>query len=134
LISLEGGSKKDDQFKKARNEEVTRNGDNENYRNRKSCCCCFSVKTGFKLYGIIDLIILILIIVTLGAGVAKKSEVKDFFITILVSYIPNVLIFFIILCVDTSKVRKVYLYFLNFKLFIAAFMLPGIIVRSITSG
>ena len=83
-----------DVIKEKQKEKASRDGEDEEEKNvGKTCCRCFSVRTGFILYGLLDWIIVLLIIVSLGKGVAKDKGVKSFAITMTISYIPNCILF-----------------------------------------
>ena len=70
----------------------------------------------------------------LAANIAKENSVFNFFIIWLFSYLPNVILWFILWFKDSSGMRRWYLNLLCFKLFIAAFLLPLVIIRSVSSG
>ena len=128
-------SKKDDEFKKAKPAEpVGRHGAEETSKDEGQKCCCLSIKTGYWLYGLIDLIIVIGLCVVISSDVVKVKSAKKFFVILLVSYLPNVLVWILMLCRDTARMRKTYTYSLNLKLFVAAFVLPLVCIKMVAHG
>lgn len=89
-----------------------------------TCCNYFSIKTGFILYGIFDIICMITFSAIIIHNLVKKKRVKNFWYVSLALTVPNALTFIYVILVDKAISRKVYTYMLAVKLGIVAFSSP----------
>ena len=88
------------------------------------CCNYFSIKTGFILYGIFDIIYTIVISAIIITILARKKKVKAFWYNSLVLALPNSLTFIYVMVVKKAIAHKIYTYILAVKLGIVALSLP----------
>ena len=71
--------------------------------------------------------------ITIASKVVKDNKVMTYAIVLMLSYVPNVLLFFVGCCSGSAVIRKIYFYFLQFKLLVFAFMVPLIIISMVSS-
>ena len=90
---------------------------------------CMTPKVIFMMYGIIDLILFVLII---AYTIAYKSG-NIGFIGLILMYLPNAVLFIVLLIKDSFGTRKMYQLWLRFKLVFMGFMLPLIFLHQAES-
>ena len=69
----------------------------------RSCCCCIPLKTGIVILGILETFIFILICLAVGAatlyyGNYENYNIVPYYVTPIVAYLPNVVVFYALIC------------------------------------
>ena len=69
----------------------------------RACCCCFPLKTGIFMLGILETFVFIFICLAVGAatlyyGMNYNYNIVPYYVTPVVAYLPNVIIFYVLLC------------------------------------
>ena len=94
------------------------------------CCGVFSIKVGFHLYGILDFVWFILVIVHL---IRIKDETapedKKWSMAVLVVYLLKCILFIVVLVEDKSLTRKIYSSLLMFKMVAQSITVPLLALR-----
>jgi hypothetical protein len=107
-VELEGGE--NNGFNKHLEQEGNKSYE-QKYAKKKSkkkgdeqkCCHCFSIKAGFYIMGIVDVIMLPVISVVLMMGLFYPASLAIF-----IFHLPNVVLFFLIVAQDDGLSRKIY--------------------------
>ena len=88
------------------------------------CCLCISIQAGFYIMGVLDVIMLLVISVVLMTGLFYPASLAIF-----IFYLPNVVLFFLIVAQDDGLSRKIYANVLFLKGFFQAFAMPFILMK-----
>ncbi len=97
----------------------------------QKCCGIFSIKTGFSLYGVLDLLIFILVTVLLVKSKIGGREIEDvkWLLAVFLVQLPNVSLFVMVLVDDKSTTRRIYSSYMMIKMLAQSIAIPMLILR-----
>ena len=95
-----------------------------------TCCGYFSIKVGFILYGVFDIITMIALFAIIVHFLVIKKRVRHFWYASLILTVPNAFSFIFVMVSDKAITRKIYTYILAVKIAILAFTIPLIFMIS----
>ena len=122
-----------DTFKKVPSEidfndilKATRPSSRRNYKLEKGNTCCgfFTIKTGFILYGIFDILVFLGLLGTIIHFLLERRPVHLVLYVLLALAFPNAFAFAVVQGADQAFTRKIYTYTLAVKLGILSLSIP----------
>ena len=109
------------QNKKGKNSKAGRSMKQEK---GKTCCGFFSIRTGFIIYGVLDIAMFIYYLAIIINKLVKNYVVEKYYYIMLISGFPNVIALALVLAIDKAVTRKIYTYFLAVKIGLITFITP----------
>ena len=112
-------------LQKAFNNEGSRPSRNSKKKEKGATCCgYFSIKTGFIMYGVFDILLMVGLFAVIIHYLVIKKKVKHVLYASLFLQVPNAFAFIYVMAVDKAISRKIYTYILAVKIGILAFTTP----------
>jgi hypothetical protein len=90
----------------------------------RKCCRCFSIRAGFLMYGVLDILIFLTFFGCIIHYLVLKQKVPLTIYLLLLIQAPNAFGFICVLGADKGVARKMYTYALAFKLSIISIVFP----------